>query len=96
MTLPERLDLYRAVIARLGTARQVVKIMEETGEVLAAFARFLYGVGTRADLCSEIADVTIMLEQLALIAGIPPGAVAREVDRKLARLRARLDTGTLR
>ena len=96
MTLPERMNLYRRAIARFGEAHQQSKVVEEIGELLAAMVHYRNGRISRAALCGEMADARIVMEQLGLMAGIPPGAVEREIERKLARLRARLDAGESR
>jgi NTP pyrophosphatase (non-canonical NTP hydrolase) len=90
MTLPQRLNLYRRAIAHFGIAHQQSKVVEEIGELLTAMVHYRNGRISRAALCSEIADVLIVVEQAELMAGIPPGAVRAEMDRKLARLELRL------
>ena len=44
----------------------MLKLMEESGELTAAAARNMNGLGNEVDLAAELADVEIMTEQFRL------------------------------
>ena len=81
----ERLRLYDAAITRWGVGAQKNMAYEEIGELLTALARDDRGRTTTEELLTELADVTIMCEQLAFILGFDE--YEKELDRKLIRLR---------
>lgn len=85
MEKSERLKLYDAAITRWGVGAQKNMAYEEIGELLTALARDGRGRTTTEDLLTELADVTIMCEQLAFILGFDE--YEKELDRKLIRLR---------
>ena len=72
-----------------GAEHQKKKAIEEMGELITAISREQDGRATTEQVITEIADVTIMMRQLALIYGID--AVANEIDRKQRRLLRRMD-----
>ena len=85
MEKSERLKLYDAAITRWGVGAQKNMAYEEIGELLTALARDGRGRTRTEDLLTELADVTIMCEQLAFILGFDD--YEKELDRKLIRLR---------
>ena len=72
-----------------GAEHQKKKAIEEMGELITAISREQDGRATLEQVITEIADVQIMMRQLALIYGID--AVAEEIDRKQRRLLRRID-----
>ena len=72
-----------------GAEHQKKKAIEEMGELITAISREQDGRATTEQVITEIADVQIMMRQLALIYGID--AVANEIDRKQRRLLRRID-----
>lgn len=85
MEKSERLKLYDAAITRWGVGAQKNMAYEEIGELLTALARDGRGRTTTEELLTELADVTIMCEQMAYILGFED--YEKEIDRKLIRLR---------
>lgn len=81
----ERLALYDAAIAKWGVGAQKNMAYEEIGELLTALARDDRGRATTEDIITELADVTIMCEQLATVLGYD--LYELELERKLLRLR---------
>jgi NTP pyrophosphatase (non-canonical NTP hydrolase) len=63
--------------------------MEETGELLAALGKFDRNRVGEADVITELADVSIMVEQMAVVFGMDD--FKKEKERKLTRLKERLD-----
>lgn len=76
-------------IHHYGAEHQKKKAIEEMGELITAISREQDGRATTEQVITEIADVQIMMRQLALIYGID--AVAEEIDRKQRRLLRRID-----
>ena len=85
MEKSERLKLYDAAITRWGVGAQKNMAYEEIGELLTALARDDRGRATAEDIITELADVTIMCEQLATVLGYD--LYELELERKLLRLR---------
>lgn len=81
----DRLCLYDAAIAKWGVGAQKNMAYEEIGELLTALARDDRGRVTTEELLTELADVTIMCEQMAYILGFED--YEKEIERKLIRLR---------
>lgn len=82
-------DVYERAIATWGPTAQLGMVQEECAELIAAIHRRQRGRCSAEDVAEEAADVWIMLEQLIRILGHE--LVAEALDRKLARLRSRLD-----
>ena len=89
MTEEEKVGLYSKAIEQWGIPAQVMMVMEETGELLAALGKFDRNRVGEADVITELADVSIMVEQMALVFGLDD--FKKEKERKLTRLKERLD-----
>ena len=81
-------DFYRTVIKRFGVPAQHWMIVEECGELLNAVAKLRRGRASVEDVITELADVHIMVEQLASYFGWDE--FVAEKERKLQRLHDRL------
>lgn len=83
----DRESIYLAALRVWGADAQMDMCAEECGELIAALNRFRRGRSTKAAVVEELADVSIMLEQMALI-------FCQDVEiakvHKLERLRQRL------
>ena len=86
----EKIELFREVIKAWGIENQVFMVMEESGEMLNALAKANRGRVTKEDVITELADVSIMMEQMAVHFGYDE--FKAEKERKLNRLRERLET----
>lgn len=89
MEKEQRIDLYRQAIAKWGEDAQINMVNEECGELIAAIAQFKRGRTSHHDVMTELADVSIMVEQLATMMNYEDFEV--EKDRKLQRLKERLN-----
>lgn len=89
----EEQQLYYSVIEKCGVDSRVALMNEECGELISALAKFPRGRSSRQDIMTELADVSIMCEQLALMLGWEE--FCQERSKKLDRLRKRLTEGTL-
>lgn len=88
MTKEEREKLYKQCIDKWGADDQIMMMLEEMAELANALCKSYRGRGTVDAITTEIADVTIMVEQLRLIFG--KDNVDKEIERKLDRLANRL------
>jgi NTP pyrophosphatase (non-canonical NTP hydrolase) len=91
MTDEQRKVCLRA-IDHFGVTTQTWKLIEEIGELLTEIAREHTGRGDKTAIREELADTTVMCEQMRIIYG------GRDVDawieNKLERLERRIDGGT--
>lgn len=87
---PEQKETCRAAVHHYGTVAQVDQAIEECLELALILQRLKRRDRpvTPAHIITEIADVSIMVEQLAVIYG--PTAVADQVDMKMRRLAQRM------
>jgi len=89
--------MYLDVIARYGEKHQMEKTIEELGELVVAIKHYLAGKEPISAVIEEMADVTIMLDQLEIITGLAvPGdtfdtKLKREVTRKLTKLKKHVE-----
>ena len=81
----DRLALYDEAIMKWGVEAQREMVYEEVGELITAVARHRRGRADRKEVITELADVTIMCEQLAYMLGYED--YEKEIDEKLVRLR---------
>jgi NTP pyrophosphatase (non-canonical NTP hydrolase) len=88
MSEKDRLKLYETAISKWGIEAQVFMVMEETGEMLNALAKANRGRVTSEEIITELADVSIMMEQMASYFGWDE--FKKEKQRKLERLGGRL------
>lgn len=64
----EKRELYLKAVNTFGANQQIIKAMEELGELSTALARyFTKSKSNTSNINEEIADVEIMLNQLRLI-----------------------------
>lgn len=89
MTIDERRRVYAEAIAHYGEAHQILKVMEELGEVIAEIPKWL-DVDRDNNLWDEVADAAIVLEQMAMIAGIPDEWLKERIAYKVGRLQGRV------
>lgn len=85
MEKKEKIELYNKAIDTWGVEAQRNMAFEEIGELITALAQDRRGRVTKEEILTELADVTIMCEQLATILGYDD--YEKEIDRKLIRLR---------
>ena len=62
-------EIYEQAVKHYGKLNQTIKAMEECGELIQALARWAAGEPMIGNVCEEIADVEIMLEQIKIILG---------------------------
>ncbi|MBQ8962924.1 MAG: hypothetical protein IJ089_03875 [Clostridia bacterium] len=93
MTQEEQNELYRKLLEN--SRRQMLKCMEEMGELTQALCRFMEGPcpsGAVLNVSEEIADVGIMIDQMTMLFDrLARKSVAQWREEKLLRLMSRMD-----
>lgn len=87
-----RVAVYEKAIARNGVLLQAIVAIEELSEAQKEVCKLLREKGDLEHLAEEIADATIMLEQLRIMFNLDD-AVGRYMDVKVQRLADRLNGG---
>lgn len=82
-------DILVKAIDQFGNQNQISKAIEEMSELISELARYQNNKGMNVNLIEEIADVSIMVDQLKLIFGSELVDCQRAV--KLRRLKGILD-----
>lgn len=88
MEVSRRRQIYEKALVKWGVENQLWMVTEECGELLNAIGKMRRERVTREDVITELADVTIMCEQIAQYIGYDD--YTREMERKLERLKQRL------
>lgn len=93
-TIPyeQRVRTYNNALNRYGKDMQMIVALEELSECQKEICKILRGSGDLKNLAEEVADATIMLEQIRLIFDINED-VCMAMDEKVARLDMRLAQG---
>lgn len=85
----ERSKVYAQALNTFGAMAQLVKAIEELSEAQKEICRTLLGDKATEHLAEEVADATIMLEQVRQIFGIND-LVCDHMDAKITRLKNRI------
>jgi len=85
----ERAEVYAAALDTYGMTAQLIVALEELSEAQKEICKALRGETNREHLAEEVADATIMLEQVRQIFGIN-AEVCEAMDGKVERLRSRI------
>lgn len=89
----ERCEVYASALVKWGEAAQITVAIEEMSEVIKALTKFFRKPSpiknVLPSIIEEVADATIMLEQLRLIFGIND-EVCEAMDAKIERLKERV------
>lgn len=88
MSVADHDPLFKRALAAYGDSAQEALAVGEIGELLNLFGRRVQGRDTPEDWIVEIADVTIMLRQLALMHGVEK--VEEAIKAKCERLERRV------
>lgn len=86
----EKCEIYKAALEKWGVNPQIGMLTEECGELLSAINKFNRSRCSNDDVLTELADVSIMVEQLSLIYG-GYDKFQIEKDKKLIRLLKRIN-----
>lgn len=85
----ERVQIYRQAVDTWGAENQEKMAVEEMSELTKEICKHWRGSDNLDAVADEIADVTIMLEQLRLIYNLND-SVSRHMDAKILRLQDRI------
>ena len=85
----ERVKTYTNALITYGEHIQMVVALEELSECQKEICKFMRCIGNAENLAEEIADATIMLEQLRYFLGLND-LVCQKMDEKVKRLDDRL------
>lgn len=88
MTKDEELIICTEALEKFGIMPQVLMVVEECGELLSALSKYDRGRVGVTEVITELADVSIMVEQMAVHFGYKD--FVKERERKLERLKQRL------
>lgn len=86
----KRAKVYADALTTFGANCQLVVALEEMSELQKEICKALRGNLHRAHLAEEVADATIMLEQVRMFFGINE-QVCNAMDGKILRLRQRIE-----
>lgn len=89
MTKDERRRIYLRAIEKYGKEQQCMVAMEECAELIQAISKAIR-YNEIGNLKEEIADVTIMIEQLRTIFGISIQNIDQIIRRKVFRLNSNI------
>lgn len=88
MTEAER-TIFNKALVEYGISSQKMMAIEECAELTNALAKLPRGRASQADIITELADVSIIVDQLAMFFG--EKAFIEERNRKVRRLEERLE-----
>ena len=90
ITFEERKQIYDAALGKWGAKMQATVAIEEMSEVIKEITKALRGELNREHLAEEIADATIMLEQMRQMLNIND-SVCSWMDYKIAALKRKVE-----
>ena len=90
ITYEHRRQIYDNALCTFGVHEQEDKFFEELGEFLESYEKFKHGRDTKEHFAEELADFTIMLEQLRIMCGVND-EVCSAMDAKVLRLQDRVN-----
>ncbi len=90
ITFEKRREIYTQALIAYGDTNQIIKCLEELAECQQAICKIVLGGENFDHLAEEVADATIMLEQMRLLFNIN-GPVCEYMDAKVKRLANNLE-----
>ena len=89
MEKEEKICLYKQAIEQWGIHPQIRMVFEECAELMNALAKTYRGRASKQDVITELADVVIMCEQMAVVFG--QEEYKAELERKLEKFKKKLE-----
>lgn len=89
VTYDQRVQVYTNALIHFGKVNQLIVALEELSECQKEICKVMRGESNLNHLAEEIADATIMLEQMRLIFSVND-LVCEKMDQKIMRLDAKL------
>jgi len=84
-----RKEIYQNALSKFGLLSQMVVALEELSECQKEICKCMRGIADLDHLAEEIADATIMLEQMRLALDLND-AVSQKMDEKVLRLQEKI------
>lgn len=91
MTYQETIDTYKKAIKTYGEKAQKLMAIEEMSELTKEICKDFRGQLDREHLIEEMADVTITIYQLLMMYEISDKEIQQMCERKMERLKERLE-----
>lgn len=91
MTYQEVIDTYKKAIKTYGEKAQKLMAIEEMSELTKEICKDFRGKLNREHLIEEVADVTIVIYQLLMMYKISDKEIQQMCERKMERLKERLE-----
>lgn len=89
MNKTEKIKLFKQAIEQWGVHPQIRMVFEECSELMNALAKTYRNRVTKQDVITELADVVIMCEQMAVVFG--QEEYEAELERKLEKMKKKLE-----
>ena len=89
----DKKKIMTEAIEKYGQTVQKAVAMEEMGELIMEISKNIRGLPNKSHLCEEIADVSIVLDELKIMFGLSDEDIEDEITFKLVRLNNRLKEG---
>lgn len=90
MDKQEEKSILHQALNKYGVQAQKMMLFEECGELVNAVAKFDRGRAGIMDIITELADVSIMVDQMVFVFG-DEELFSKERERKLLRLKERIE-----
>lgn len=87
----ERREVMQRAIAAYGAEAQLVVAIEEFSELIKEICKHKRYMDNTGAIIEEVADCYIMLEQVQMIFGLGSTVISDAMDKKIKRLKRRLD-----
>ena len=89
MEKTEKISLFKQAIEQWGVHPQIRMVFEECSELMNALAKTYRNRATKQDVITELADVVILCEQMAVVFG--QEEYEAELERKLEKFKKKLE-----
>ena len=88
MEKEKRIEIYDKALKQWGVEPQVRMVFEECSELMNALSKTYRGRATKKDVITELVDVVVMCEQMAVLFGYED--FEKEMERKLSKFQEKL------
>jgi hypothetical protein len=87
----QKRDIFERCLSTWGKTAQICMVFEEMAELQKELCKNLRGRENTPEILDEIADVTILIEQMKILFGISDEILQERIQYKLTRIVTRLD-----
>lgn len=85
----QKINLFKQALEQWGVHPQVNMVFEECSELINALSKCYRGRATKEDVITELVDVVVMAEQMAVLFGYED--YEKEMERKLLKFQEKLE-----